>query len=55
MIKTIHLNKHEGSGNNLKQNETLILFILGDLFNDRKETLASLMKTLNDNFFKSKS
>ena len=43
-------NRREGSGKNPKLNEKLIGFILGVLFKDRKETLASLAKILNDNF-----
>ena len=43
-------NRREGSGRNPKLNEKLIGFILGVLFKERKETLASLVKILNDNF-----
>ena len=43
-------NRREGSGRNPKLNEKLIGLILGVLFKDRKETLASLAKILNDNF-----
>ena len=39
-----------GVRRNPKLNENLIGFILGVLFKDRKETLASLAKILNDNF-----
>ena len=43
-------NRREGSGRNLKLNENLTGFILGVFFKDRKETLTSLVKILNDNF-----
>ena len=43
-------NRREGSGRNPKLNEKLIRFILGVLFKDRKEMLASLVKILNDHF-----
>ena len=39
-----------GSARNPKLNENLIGFILGVLLKDRKETLASLVKILNNNF-----
>ena len=44
------VNRREGSVRNPKQNEKLIGFILGVLFKDKKETLASLIKILNNNF-----
>ena len=43
-------NRREESGRNPKLNEKLIGFILVVLFKDRKQTLASLVKILNDNF-----
>ena len=39
-----------GVRNNSKTKWNLIKFILGVLFKDRKETLASLVKILKDNF-----
>ena len=40
----------EGSGMKQILNEKLIWFILGILFKDKKEKLASLVKKLNNNF-----
>ena len=42
--------RNEGSGWNSKLNKNLVGFILGVLFKDRKQTLGSLVKILNDNF-----
>ena len=43
-------NRHEGQRRNPKLNQKLIGFILDFLFKDIKQTLAFLVKILNDNF-----